>query len=159
MQEENGNILYAYSQAGNRLVLATFAWSSSPIGANLTGDMAAFNANPFVLGEGSDHVTSEFMGWNDGSALFDGVNTFGGGYRNSVELAEGAVLHATWSDGEAFVASKGNIIAINAFPEPGFGISGDYAQLFANALAMPVPAPGMLAMLGIGTLMTSRRRR
>ncbi len=50
-------------------------------------------------------------------------------------LSAGAVERGTWSDGEPLLATKGNVVGINLFPDGSWGnVSGDYQPLFANAL-------------------------
>lgn len=78
-------------------------------------------------------------------------------------LAPGAVLVASWDDGAPLVArnASGNVINITLFPDHvGSGhITGDYDQLFRNALAFeqtppitPVPEPGTYALIATASL-------
>lgn len=156
IQEDNGDALYQFSQNGGRVVLAAFLWNG--FGDNsLAGDM--LQLDPFVEG-GLPSFDDASMDWNDGSAYFDGVNSLTTPYANDVTLSEGATLHASYDNGLPLLASKGNVVAVNVFPDNYLGnMSGDYQQLLVNALTVPIPAPGALALLGVGAIFTTRRRR
>lgn len=153
-----GDVLYQFSQTGKRLVLSTFAWANQG-GNTLAGDIIDLQASPLLV-EGSSLYSNVTMASNDGSALFTGVNSVGGYFHDDVKLSANGTQNATWSDNEPMVASNGNIIGVNLFPDDGYGnLSGDYRQLFVNALTDRVPAPGSGAVLGLAGLCAARRRR
>lgn len=154
--DANGDVLADYADAGRRLVLATFSWANQ--GDNtLGGRLIADEISPFLV-EGSSLYTSVTLGSTDGSAYWSGVNAISGLYHDDVMLSTGATLHGSWSDGEPLLASKGNVAAVNLFPDDSYGnVSGDYRQLFVNALT--VPAPGAAGLLALAGLAASRRRR
>ena len=66
-----------------------------------------------MLVEGSSRYTNVTIASTDGSAYWTGVNQINGFFHADVRLATGAVSHGTWTDGEALVASKGNVAAVN----------------------------------------------
>lgn len=150
-----GNVLDGYAATGRRLVVTTFAWASQ--GGNTVGGAFVTNGDsPFVL-KGTSLYSNATMKTNNGSAFFNGVNTVTGYYRDSVTLASGATLLATWSDGDVMEAIKGNVVGVSLFPVDSIGnISGDYRQLFVNSLVAannitltPLPPTWLLACLGI----------
>ena len=132
-----GDVLDQYAATGKRLVLAVFSWANQG-GNTLGGDIIEKGTSPFVL-EGVSFYTNVSMQSNDGSAFFAGVNSLTGFFHDNVALADGAVPHGTWSDGERLLASKGNVVGVNLFPDDSFGqLGGDYKQLFINSLTANV---------------------
>lgn len=135
-----GDVLADYADTGARLVLATFSWADQ--GSNTLGGRLILDAiSPFVT-QGGSLYTNVTMASNDGSGYFTGVNTVNGFYHDNVGLVGGAVQRATWSDGEPMVATKGNVVAVNLFPDDTWGqVSGDHRQLFANAMCFELATP------------------
>jgi MYXO-CTERM domain-containing protein len=127
----NGDVLADYADTGARLVLCTFSWANQS-GNTLAGRIVTDELSPFVI-DGSSLYSNVSMTSNDGSSYFDGVASINGHFHDNVDLNPGAVQNATWSDGEPMVATKGNVVAVNLFPEVN-QISGDYEELFANVV-------------------------
>ena len=155
-----GNVLAQFANSGHRLVIATFAYADQ--GSNtLGGDIINNSISPVVL-NGPSLYSNATMASNVGGPLFAGVNTISGYYRDTVTPVTGAAVLATWSDGTPFVVSKGNVIAITLFPDDSYGlVSGDYKQLFTNALtvqSIPEPSTGALGGAGLAMLLLTRRR-
>lgn len=150
-----GNLLGGFAGTGKRLVIATFAWANQ--GSNtLQGSIVGMM--PFNAGNGSlySNVT---IGSTDGGPFWTGVSGINGFYHDDVTLVRGT-LHGTWSDNEPLLASYGEIVNVNLFPDDSWGqVSGDHRRLFVNALAAPVPEPASLAAQGLGLLALRRRRR
>ncbi len=134
-----GNVLADYADTGRRLVIATFSWADQG-GNTLAGRIIDEEISPFVF-DGSSLYTNVTMDSNDGHAIFDNVDEISGYYHDDVTLTTGAEQHATWSDGEPLAADKGNVVAINLFPDDSWGnLSGDFEALFANTLRPSVVA-------------------
>ncbi|MCC7176089.1 MAG: hypothetical protein IT159_12920 [Bryobacterales bacterium] len=159
-----GDVLDSYAATGRRLVLATFSWSGQG-GNTLAGNIIANGTSPFVT-NGASLYSPATMGWIDGSGFFKGVGSVGGLFRDNVVLTPGATLRATWSDGTPLLATNGNVVAVNLFPDGYWGnLSGDYATLFANTLGikdediMPEPATFLLAGAALMSLFLVRLRR
>jgi hypothetical protein len=151
-----GDVLDAYAATGNRLVLATFSWAEQG-GNTLGGGIISTGDSPF-LANGATLYSFSSMASNDGSAFFSGVNSVTGYYRDDVVLSAGAILRASWADGTPLEATKGNIVAVDLFPDDSYGlISGDYRQLFINALSADeqisnIPEPGTLGLVAFSLL-------
>lgn len=144
-----GNALADFADLGRRLVIATFAWANQG-GNTLGGRIISDSISPVVL-NGSSLYSNVTIASTDGSSLFTGVTSIQGYYHDSVVPVAGAQVHASWSDGTPLLVSKNNVVAVNLFPDATSGsVSGDYQQLFVNALVMPVPEPGTYALLGLG---------
>lgn len=156
-----GNVLADFAATGRRLVVATFAYANQ--GSNTLGGRFITDAISPVTLNASSLYTNATIGSTDGSALFTGVTSITGYYRDSVTPTVGATIHATWSDNRPMVVSKGNVIAITLFPDDSFGqVSGDYRNLFINALkvsAIPEPSSHILLVLSLGALAWLNRRR
>lgn len=152
-----GNVLADFADTGKRLVVAVFSWADQ--GSNTLGGRIVSDAiSPFVYV--SDSIYNEVpLGATDGSAFWNGVNSLSAGYRDNVALTTGSTLHGEWSDGVPALASKGNVVGVNMFPDLAFGFySGDAEQLFVNAL-IEVPAPGFAGLALAGVIAAGRRRR
>lgn len=151
-----GNLLGNFASSGKRLVLATFSWADQ---GNNTLAGSILNYSPFAV-SGSSLYTNVTIGSTDGSAFWNGVNSIDGFFHDDVALANGATLHGSWSDGSALLASNGEVVGVNLFPDASWGsVSGDYNQLFVNALSAPVPEPATMVALGALLLPVLRRRR
>jgi hypothetical protein len=160
-----GDVLADYADTGRRLVLSTFAFADQ--GENtLGGRIISEGISPFVVNGGSFYSNVTMLS-NDGSAFFDGVNVLSGYYHDNVALSGGAAGRGTWSDGSPLLATKGNVVAVNLFPDDSFGeVGGDYRRLFVNALtaqvqptAVPEPASILLVGSGVVGLVARARRR
>lgn len=128
-----GDLLADYADTGRRLVLAVFSWSTQ-LGNTLGGRIVSDAISPFVFEDASLYGDVTLVS-TDSDPIWEGVSTLSGYFHDDVALVSGAVEHGTWSDGEPAAASKGNVFAINLFPDPvGGSIGGDYERLFANAL-------------------------
>lgn len=156
----NGNVLADYANLGRPLVLATFAWANQG-GNTLAGRIISENISPVVL-NGSSAYSTVTMASNDASIFLTGVASVGGYYHDRVTAVTGATIRATWSDGTPLLVTKGNVVAVNLFPDPTASNSptGDYQKLFANALYYAVPEPSTYALMavGVGLIFWLRRR-
>ena len=152
-----GDVLADFADTGKRLVLGTFAWADQ--GANTLGGRIMSGAiSPFTI-TGSSIYSNVTIGSTDGSLFWGGVSSINGFFHDNVGIAGGATLRGSWSDGSPLLATKGNVVAVNLFADDAFDlVSGDYRQLFTNALD-EVPAPGTIGALSIFGLAALRRRR
>lgn len=152
-----GNVLADFADTGKRLAIGVFSWADQ--GSNtLGGRIISDEISPFVL-VGSSIYNEVSLGATDGSAFWNGVNSLSAGYRDNVAITTGSTLHGSWSDGAPALASKGNVVGVNMFPDLAFGFySGDAEQLFVNAL-IEVPAPGFAGLAFAGVIAAGRRRR
>ena len=159
-----GNVLDSYAATGDRLVLATFSWADQGVNT-LTGAIITNGDSPFTW-TGTTLYKDATMASNNGSSFFAGVNSVTGYFRDDVTLTSGATLLASWSDGTPMEAIKGNVVAVDLFPDDFFGkVSGDYRQLFIDALAgtsnsASTPEPATLGFVGLALagLAAARRR-
>ena len=152
-----GNTLADFADTGKRLVIGTFAWALQG-GNTLSGRIMSDGISPFTI-NGSSLYSGVTIGSTDGSAFWNGVSSINGFFHDNVGVTSGATLRGSWSDGSPLLATKGNVVAVNLFPEDAFGlVSGDYRQLFVNALD-EVPAPGTVGALAVFGLAALRRRR
>lgn len=157
-----GNVLADFADTGRRLVVATFAYANQG-GNTLSGRFITDAISPVTF-NATTLYSNATIGTTDGSALFNGVGSITGYYRDSVTATVGATIRATWSDGKPLAVSKNNVIAITLFPDDSYGqVTGDYRKLFINSLLpSAIPEPSTYALLGLGLaglLWRNRRRR
>jgi hypothetical protein len=154
-----GDVLADFADTGKRLVLATFSWANQG-GNTLGGRIVSDEISPYAVA-GNSLYSSVSMASNDASSWFDGVSSLNVLFHDDVSLVSGATSHGTYSDGESILATKGNVVGLNMFPNEAWGnLSGDYQRLTINALSgEPVPEPASMAVLALGAAAVARRRR
>ncbi|MDP9109983.1 MAG: PEP-CTERM sorting domain-containing protein [Pseudomonadota bacterium] len=149
---DSGDALATYVQTGRRLVIAPFSFGqggdNAVGGAFLSGGYSPFRTI------GPSLYSNATIGSTDGSGFFSGVSSVTGFYRDNVVASTGATLRGSWSDGAALVATKGNVVGVNLFPDDSFDhVSGDNRQLFVDALISPIPEPSTVLSLLTGLLL------
>ncbi|MCD4747858.1 MAG: hypothetical protein K8R59_00675 [Thermoanaerobaculales bacterium] len=128
-----GDVLADYADTGACLVIASFAWANQSTNS-LAGRIITDGISPFVA-TGVPAYEYASMDWNDGSAIFDGVNSLTTHFQNTVSPSFATVINATLDDGLPLVATKDNVVAVNFFPDNShYDPTGDYDILFANAV-------------------------
>ena len=175
------NVLGDYVDAGGRVVISTF-WGQEVEALHIGGGGGKLNSegyNPLTNGVTDAYNLHTLGAFNAASPLMAGVNSLTSPYYNgdyAPGLDAGATLVASWNDGRPLVAINGaqNVIAVTLFPNVATyaHASGDYRQLFGNALAFsgaptisaaPEPASWAMMVIGLGglggTLRVSRRRQ
>jgi hypothetical protein len=160
-----GDTLDDFAATGRRLVVAPFAFADQG-GNTLGGRLITNGTSPFLV-NGVSLYSPATMGSNDGSGFFTGVASVEGFYRDNVQLSSGATARGLWSDGVLLLATKGNVVGVNLFPDDFYGnVTGDYRQLFVDSLAAgagaPVPEPSTLLLSGtalLGVALARLRRK
>jgi len=173
------NVLGDYADAGGRVVIGTF-WGQQVEALGQGGGGGKLNSegyNPLTNGIYDAYNNHTLGAFDAMSPLMAGVNSLSSPYYNAdyaPGLDTGATLVASWNDGRPLVAINGaqNVIAVTLFPNVAtyHHASGDYRQLFGNALAFTgaatsaAPEPASWAMMvigfgGMGAMVRSNRRR
>lgn len=152
-----GDVLADFADTGRRLAIGVFSWADQG-GNTLGGRIMTDQISPFAV-SGSSIYNEVALASNDGSAFWTGVNTLSAGYRDNVSANPGATVRGLWADGVPALATKGNVVGVNMFPDLSYGFySGDAQQLFVNALGA-IPTPGTAGIFGLALVAAGRRRR
>ncbi len=157
-----------YVDTGGGVVLSTF-WGQ--VAGTVGGLINSTGYNPLRDPSANAYGSATLGDYNADDPLLQGVtalssDTYNGDY--STELDDGATIVASWDNGNPLAAYNANHTVANITLYPNvvtFGhASGDYARLFANALAFtaeagiaastpataPVPEPATWAMMLAG---------
>jgi len=127
-----GNVLADYVDAGGRLILTIFNFQ---LGWAIEGRIVTPGYSPFLPPGEPNHYSWANLGvYQAGHPIMQGVGTLSDCYRDRVNLAPGAVLVASWDDGEELVAVNGCIVGINMFVGCNSWSSGDVSTLLHNAV-------------------------
>jgi hypothetical protein len=152
-----GDVLADYADAGGGVVLSTFCYYDST-GWNLAGRIMNDGYSP-LNPVGNSFAWADLGTYDPNHPIMQGVSAISGYFRDITTVDGGATLVASWADGNPFVAVNtlggGNsVVGIALFPDDQItGPTGDYPQLFGNALRYSaIPEPGLVSMLGAGIL-------
>ena len=136
-----------YVDGGGHVVLAQWGFASC-CGTWWGTVLDTGNYLPYTGTNVKNSGVSQSLVIDDSSSpLLAGVNSVSansGGYSwaANVSLRAGATSVAHWSGGQSAVAFKGNVVALNLWPNNTLN-SGDWIQLLANALgSTSVPSQG-----------------
>lgn len=162
------DVLGQYVSGGGRVVIATFWGQQVGGGAGNVGLLNSPGYNPLTNPRSDAYSPASLGAYDASDPLMQGVTslyatTYRGDY--NTDLDNGARIVAFWDDGQPLEAvnGPGNVIDITLYPNTnsegfsdGGAPSGDYARLFANALATDpgmgtdVPEPASLVLFGAG---------
>ncbi len=165
------NRLADYVDGGGRVVITTF-WGQE-MGA--AGRLNTHGYNPFTDPTPGNTTAGSLGSFDASDPLFAGVNSlsatqYRGDYLPGVD--SGATLAGSWDDGRPLAGYSANRKVVNVTLYPYvyqyLHATGDYRELFRNALAFPAtapdantPEPGMLTLLAgsavFGGLLLRRR--
>ena len=141
------DLLHGFVDQGGGVVITTFFGQeiASPVFSNIQDGINSHGYNPLVNGDTQAYMSAQLGEVFDReSPIMNGVNSLGAQvYRGDYfpGLDDGAQLIANWSDGKPLVAinAAGNVADVTLFPvydaHTEERITGDYVQLFANALS------------------------
>ena len=127
-----GDVLAQYVDAGGAVICGGFCWYL--LGNHLDGEIMDTLYNPFT-GLGTNHYSAASLGWFDPwHPIMAGVSAVSDQYRDSVRINPGADSVARWDDGEWFIATKGKVVGINAYPGDAGAFTGDLILIYYNAI-------------------------
>lgn len=156
-----GDTLADYVDAGGRVILSVF--STYTTGNSLGGRIMTSGYSPVTSPGGTNHFSADTYA-GDGTLFYSGVASLGATYRDYLVTQGGGLVDGTYADGEILVAYRPDfrVFYMNGTGNSVLGSTGDWAQLEANLAgygsAVPEPSTLALCLLGLGALVTVRRR-
>ena len=162
-----GNVLAGYVDGGGHVVVATYGMSDPWA---IQGAIMSPGYNPLVNNGVNGSVSGSVNAVVPGDPVFSFPNPINVGaitYFNNNNFAHpgldgGALLLADDGGGIPLFAinAAGNVGGLNMFPGTSpDGNNAEFYNFLENALVRVIPAPGALALLGLGGLIGVRRRR
>jgi len=146
-----GDLLADYADAGGHVIVMPFAMSQGQ--RRLGGRFVKENYLPLrSTGAGNHFATAWFRSSEAGDSasspplaiqhhpILQGVKSVSDYFRDVVTLTPGGHWIATWDTGvltprpEAFIATKGPVVALNAYGGDGYQWSGDFGIVIHNAI-------------------------
>jgi hypothetical protein len=127
-----GDVLADYLDAGGVVVGTTFNWDNRGPWL-LQGRYMNGGYTPFDPTSGTAFSNASLGSFNAGHPIMQGITTLNAFYRNTVTLASGADLVASWDDGNLLIAAKGRTVAINAYLGYLNAWSGQFAHVITNS--------------------------
>jgi subtilisin family serine protease len=134
-----GNALADYVDGGGTVVQAVPTFYDLGEGWALRGRFVDEGYSP-LIGTGDWFSWADLGSFDAAHPIMQGVTDAGDLLRQVVDLAAGADVVAEWTDDE-FVATKGSVVAVNAFLGDGFSWSGDVDLIVHNSITW-LQAPG-----------------
>jgi len=130
-----GDRLADYVDAGGRVILSVFNWyTGGPWPWFISGRMLTAGYSPFLSAGGAQFGTWCLGVYQATHPLMQGVSALCDYYHDQVNLAPGAQLVASYTNGEELVAVKGCVVAINMYVGNDTLSTGDVDVLFHNAI-------------------------
>jgi N-acetylneuraminic acid mutarotase len=127
-----GNVLADYQDIGGVVVGFNFNWANLPVG--LSGRWITGGYSPIDSGATNAFSTQTLGAYLIGHPLMAGVTSLSAFFRQTLDLAPGATLVASWSGGSPLIALKGKAVAVSAYVgDYSDNWSGDFAKVIANA--------------------------
>lgn len=128
-----GNILADYIDAGGKVIqtVPTF-YDPGGNGWGIRGRFYDEGYSPFA-GTGDWFSWADLGSFDPSHPIMEGVSYVGDYFRQVVELSPDAEWVASWTDDE-FVATKENVVAVNAFLPDGYLWSGELPLILHNSI-------------------------
>ncbi|MDI6765831.1 MAG: choice-of-anchor D domain-containing protein [Bacteroidota bacterium] len=140
-----GDVLADYVDQGGGVVLGTFSWYDS-CGLSLCGRIMDPAYAPLVSASSLNHYSSANLQiLNPTHPIMENVTNASDEYRDYTMLTTGSRLIARWSDGENFVAVKGNVVAVNSYVGEYYQFTGDVPLIVHNSLLYAAGRSGWLS--------------
>ncbi len=143
------NLLADYVDAGGGVVISTF-WGQQ---VGTSGRLNTTGYNPLTNPTFGAYTSRTLGAYNAADPLMQGVTSLSSVYYNAeytAGLDNGATLAASWDNGNPLAAYSANkkVAAITLYPNVAQyqHATGDYRQLFGNALALTAGAPSVAAV-------------
>jgi subtilisin family serine protease len=128
-----GNLLADYLDNGGKLILAGTNWNYSQ--HELGGRFKQQGFNPLVSLDWDSNYSFAILGEYDaGHPIMDEVFEVHDNGRAYVSLQNGALLVASWIDGEEFIAVKGSVAAFNTYANSPYGWNLSLGQIYINTI-------------------------
>lgn len=128
-----GDVLANYIDTGGTVIQTTPTFfDAEGNGWGLRGRFMDDGYSPFV-GSGDWFTFAELGAFDATHPIMQGVATAGDSLRQMVDLTADAQLVASWTDDE-FVATKGNVVALNTFLADGSSWVGDIPLIVHNSI-------------------------
>lgn len=167
VDDDLGNLLADYVDAGGGLLLTTFAFGSNSNTLGLLGRIMSPGYSPFLNRQGQGPADGASLDLNASELshpTLQNVQSFYAKETNGTVMADvSAAIIARYDNGDPMLAANSmmNVLALNALPSPGttrgeLFLQGDFKTLIVNALrysaGVPIPEPSAGVLLGFAAL-------
>ncbi len=127
-----GDVLADYVDAGGTVIQSVPTFHDTGQGWALEGRFVDEGYSPFI-GSGEWFTWAGLGSFDATHPIMQGVTAASDQLRQMVDLTDGADLVAEWTD-DAFVATKGQVVALNAFLSDGYSWTGDVDLIVHNSI-------------------------